>query len=571
MASVLLLDLCCCPRCIVRLLGVAHRPTHRALAHTSRASLLSLLPGGLHGPAASAAAASSAKSPPSLSSLLPAALNLSYWAHPSPHPPPPSVDATAVAAVSTTSTTTTPTTSSSNAASADPICPTCLGLLQRPLRPIAEAAQRQLAESRYAGATSVVVCVRVPPQLALRQWAALRCVEHRLAAAGIPYRAPGFVERTVDVKDVLKTLLTEEFREVLGLPFEASSQLQFEVGFDHAETENDYMFMTSIGRLDFKVKKKKQRDGKIAAQGNSWNKVLKASSELTQEELVRAKKIPLPIPKQHCTLAEFKFWHDPVYFAGRYNKLQRGVSHSRWVHKGERLWEDSVEELIAPHLVELSGAESHKFSSAGREDVDVLMLGRGRPFYFELVNPKRAQFSAGEVAVAEARINAAAGGRVAVRDLQAMGDKESLRVMKDSAATKRKSYSTLVRLSEPVALDVLERVGRMTDIELKQQTPVRVAAAADLSASTSASSASSSSSSASSSSSSSRPKLSYRLIRVDLTTSAGTYVKEFVHGDGGRTTPSLRELVGVREAEVLALDVTDVALDWPPPVTRVQE
>lgn len=41
---------------------------------------------------------------------------------------------------------------------------------------------------------------------------------------------------------------------------------------------------------------------------------------------------------------------------------------------------------------------------------------------------------------------------------------------------------------------------------------------------------------------------------LNMVTQAGTYVKEFVHGDFGRTTPSLRELLGT-DADILALDV----------------
>ena len=39
--------------------------------------------------------------------------------------------------------------------------------------------------------------------------------------------------------------------------------------------------------------------------------------------------------------------------------------------------------------------------------------------------------------------------------------------------------------------------------------------------------------------------------------SAGTYIKEFVHGDLGRTSPSIGSLLG-SEADILQLDVTQV-------------
>lgn len=42
--------------------------------------------------------------------------------------------------------------------------------------------------------------------------------------------------------------------------------------------------------------------------------------------------------------------------------------------------------------------------------------------------------------------------------------------------------------------------------------------------------------------------------QLHLTTQAGTYIKEFVHGDLGRTTPSLGSLLGL-EVDIIALDV----------------
>ena len=45
------------------------------------------------------------------------------------------------------------------------------------------------------------------------------------------------------------------------------------------------------------------------------------------------------------------------------------------------------------------------------------------------------------------------------------------------------------------------------------------------------------------------------MFRLKLTTQAGTYVKEFVHGDFGRTTPNLREILGIPDLDIIALDV----------------
>lgn len=45
-------------------------------------------------------------------------------------------------------------------------------------------------------------------------------------------------------------------------------------------------------------------------------------------------------------------------------------------------------------------------------------------------------------------------------------------------------------------------------------------------------------------------------------TQAGTYVKEFVHGDFERTVPNIGLITG-SECDILALDVLDIELDWP--------
>ena len=46
---------------------------------------------------------------------------------------------------------------------------------------------------------------------------------------------------------------------------------------------------------------------------------------------------------------------------------------------------------------------------------------------------------------------------------------------------------------------------------------------------------------------------------------AGTYIKEFVHGDGGRTQPCLGSLLGCSEpARILELDVLEVHMEFLP-------
>ena len=53
--------------------------------------------------------------------------------------------------------------------------------------------------------------------------------------------------------------------------------------------------------------------------------------------------------------------------------------------------ETSVEEIILEEISKTFRFDQAKFSSSGREDVDVRMLGTGRPFLFEIANPRKTK------------------------------------------------------------------------------------------------------------------------------------------------------------------------------------
>merc|ERR1712007_363983 len=65
-----------------------------------------------------------------------------------------------------------------------------------------------------------------------------------------------------------------------------------------------------------------------------------------------------------------------------------------------------------------------KFSSSGREDVDVRTLGRGRPFMFEIVNSRKVNFTLEELSNIQSKINSKSKD-IYVRDLQVV-KKESI-------------------------------------------------------------------------------------------------------------------------------------------------
>ena len=89
-----------------------------------------------------------------------------------------------------------------------------------------------------------------------------------------------------------------------------------------------------------------------------------------------------------------------LFIYGRYNKLIRGIPQTHWFCKkckGEgcelcnytgKQYQITVEDLISPEFLIASKSNESKFHGAGREDIDVRMLGSGRPYILELRNPK---------------------------------------------------------------------------------------------------------------------------------------------------------------------------------------
>ncbi|RLF46771.1 MAG: tRNA pseudouridine(54/55) synthase Pus10 [Thermoplasmata archaeon] len=239
----------------------------------------------------------------------------------------------------------------------------------------------------------------------------------------------------------------------------------------------------------------------------------------------------------------------PVYIYGRYRKLVRGIPQTKWYcrkcrgrgceycnYKG-KMYEESVEELIAAKALEVFEAKDEDFHGAGREDIDVLMLGNGRPFILELKEPRKRNINLKEL---QELINQYAKGKIEVLDLRYASRSE---IEKLKAAKYPKTYRVKIKFEQNGKIN--EAVNALRGSIIKQRTPKRVAhRRAD--------------------------KVRHRKIidiRIEeigmneatliITAESGTYIKELITGDEGRTTPSLSELAGV-DIKVEELDVINI-------------
>lgn len=263
---------------------------------------------------------------------------------------------------------------------------------------------------------------------------------------------------------------------------------------------------------------------------------------------LRAMGIPCP-PTRPTEPAEawVAVHREPVFVAGRYCKLVRGVSQSKWRVKGQDGLYTSVEEEAAGVLCRMLGGSDARIHASGREDVDVRMLGAGRPFVLEVRQPRKSVLSDAELARAAAEVSGQWSEVVLSGLRMATGaDRESVG---ESAHTKRKEYAALVHSRAPVSRTMAASLEDVKDLAVTQLTPVRVLHRRSHLA---------------------RQKVVHalRVQRLNahwfvlrVVTSAGLYVKEFVHGDLGRTTPNLGSLLGLEGSlDILQLDVMNVLL-----------
>jgi tRNA pseudouridine synthase 10 len=242
----------------------------------------------------------------------------------------------------------------------------------------------------------------------------------------------------------------------------------------------------------------------------------------------------------------------PLFVYGRYRKYSRELPQTRWPCrecKGKgcphcngkgRMYESSVQDLIGPILMRHADGTEDFFHGMGREDIDARMLGNGRPFVVEIRKPRKRTLDLPSI---QKEIGEGAKGLIDVDGLRP-SNRSEMRAIKES--THPKTYRVRVRFQQPLEHGKLnELVAALAEKPISQLTPNRVAhRRAHL-----------------------ERKRTVRSLKVESVDGAeavfvveadsGTYIKELMHGDEGRTKPNVAEIVGV-PCEVLELDVIGI-------------
>lgn len=251
------------------------------------------------------------------------------------------------------------------------------------------------------------------------------------------------------------------------------------------------------------------------------------------------------------TTDEVEIQINPLFLEGRYRKLIRGIPQTRWPCRKCRgrgcekcnytgkMYPESVEELIAEKVLLATKGRESKFHGAGREDIDVRMLGRGRPFVLEIKEPKVREL---ELDKLTEQINQHCKDKVEVLNLK-MVEKDRRSGVKASSTETSKTYCALVEVDETISEEDLDILNSLNVI--KQRTPIRVShRRAD--------------------------KIRIREVKevetklIDsnhfefiVNCDGGLYIKELISGDEDRTQPSVTSFLG-SSAKCVHLDVLEV-------------
>jgi tRNA pseudouridine synthase 10 len=242
----------------------------------------------------------------------------------------------------------------------------------------------------------------------------------------------------------------------------------------------------------------------------------------------------------------------PLYVYGRYRKLKRGIPQTKWFcrkcrgygceycNNTGKMYETSVEELVGASLLEAAQGESHSFHGMGREDIDALMLGNGRPFVLEVSGPKKRTLELEKILE---KINQDNKETIEIEGFK-YSDLTTVRRIKSERS--RKTYRVGIEFgSEPDKEKVFKVANNFRNLQIQQQTPKRVShRRANLK----------------------RKRtvhafeimdLAGKSATIEIIGESGLYIKELIHGDDGRTNPSFSSELGI-DCTVKCLDVVHI-------------
>ncbi|MBR5504303.1 MAG: tRNA pseudouridine(54/55) synthase Pus10 [Methanobrevibacter sp.] len=342
------------------------------------------------------------------------------------------------------------------------------------------------------------------------------------------------------VLDLVKEKI--EFLKVEFDTFVVGSKLPKEITEKDAEIDEKFGFDVEI------IKKEVNREIGKLLESNLIQNV-----DFEKEDLVVMVDFKRIFKKDIENPIRVRLQINPIFIEGRYRKLVRNIPQTKWPCrkcKGRgceecnftgKQYPESVEELLSEVVLKHTNGYEAKFHGAGREDIDVRMLGTGRPFVLEIKEPKIRKIDLNKI---EEEVAISAKGKTEYLNLKFTERKRKADIKVSSPDT-YKVYRALVKCEDDIKEEDLNELQTLHIIQ--QRTPIRVShRRADKI----------------------REKevknieakfIDSKTFEMIIKTEGGLYIKELISSDEGRSNPSVSEVLGT-QAICAELDVIEVGI-----------
>ncbi|KAK2586492.1 hypothetical protein KPH14_011390 [Odynerus spinipes] len=442
-------------------------------------------------------------------------------------------------------------------------CIACLGILQSEIEETVIKRITEEVKIQNYDCTTFTCALTIPISLCLRERSLHICIAKKLDLTKDDYNNVKY--RTQNIKDIWKWVVLPKLKNTIGKHADLTTPSPFllEIFFVYTHDEKECCaLLDKLGNTNNKPSERKKKHNSTKYSRKHIESVLSNTSD---ELFEKCYSFPLAKPNSFIHIGNVLCSHTSIFIGGRYNKLSRQLSQTPWFINGEKKMETSVQDILCEPITEAVKAESIKFLSSGREDVDVRNINSGRPFAVELINPRITNITSELLSNLVTIINNSSTQVKVTTNLKLLS-RDDLKKLKEGENVKTKFYRAFcVCRSIPQDMSCLDNLNKLKNVKIVQKTPIRVLHRRPLTP---------------------RVRFIYdmrarwaepqelkNLLNVpsdtdntffilDVKTQAGTYVKEFVHGDFGRTKPSLCDLLNV-EVDIVALDVTGINLSWP--------
>ncbi|KAL2503892.1 Pseudouridine synthase family protein [Abeliophyllum distichum] len=270
------------------------------------------------------------------------------------------------------------------------VCKICLGIMQFVYRDAKEILAKKDCAIDFAATIADVVKLEghqidsfslelsLPPTIVDNEEAVWSYMKKKYKSE--PWYREKFPSQSITIKDFLKLSLTNPLEMLLDVKSNPST-FRIRLTYTHSDTSPNGQHSSERNGCSKRRKIDDSDDLKKHANVHKveGHEVRTNASNKLEDHMFGCLTFPLEKVSRSCSLI-VQCYRTSIYIGGRYLKYSRKVSQTRWIIDGERMGEASVEEIVGGTILPMCQGDSYKFHAAGREDIDVRMLGTGRPF-----------------------------------------------------------------------------------------------------------------------------------------------------------------------------------------------